>query len=226
MRMKIVGTLLIIALCLYWISASADPRAIEQAPDAPSNIEEVLARLEEKVSAMQTLKADFIQEKKLAVLDRPLVLKGTIFMQKPDLFAWHVTEPLRYAMVIRKEIIRQWDEDTDQVEEISLSKNPAFKMAIAQMRGWFSGAYKSMLGEYEVTVVEEDPISLQFIPRKASFAREAIDSLTVVFESDERYIRQIRIMEKRGDSTLLTFVDTLLDSPIDPSAWKAEQRVQ
>jgi hypothetical protein len=83
-----------------------------------------------------------------------------------------------------------------------------------------------MLGEYEVTVVEEDPISLEFIPRKASFAREAIDSLTVVFESDERYIRQIRIMEKRGDSTLLTFVDTLLDSPIDPSAWKAERRVQ
>ena len=224
--MKIVGTLLIIALCLYWISASADPRAIEQAPDAPSNVEEVLARLEEKVSAMQTLKADFIQEKKLAVLDRPLVLKGTIFMQKPDLFAWHVTEPLRYSMVIREEIIRQWDEDTDQVEEISLSKNPAFKMAIAQMRGWFSGAYESMLGEYEVTVVEEDPISLEFIPRKASFAREAIDSLTVVFESDESYIRQIRIMEKRGDSTLLTFVGTLLDSPIDPSAWKAEQRVR
>jgi outer membrane lipoprotein-sorting protein len=178
------------------------------------------------MSAMQTLKADFIQEKKLAILDRPLVLKGTIFMQKPALFAWHVREPMRYSMVIRDEVIRQWDEDTDQVEEVSLSKNPAFKMAIRQMRGWFSGAYKSMLGEYEVTLIEEDPISLEFIPRKSAAMQEAIDSLTIVFESDERYIRQMRIMETKGDSTVLTFVNTLLDSPIDPSAWKAEQRVQ
>ena len=224
--MKIQGTLLTIALCLHSTSASADSPALEQAPDGPSKIEEVLARLEGKVSPVQTLKADFVQEKKLAVLDRPLVLKGTLFMQKPDLFAWHVREPLRYSMVIRGEIIRQWDEDTDQVEELSLSKNPAFKMAIGQMRSWFSGEYKSMLGEYEVTVVEEDPISLEFIPRRTALAQDAIDSLTVVFESDESYIRQIRIVEKRGDSTLLTFVDTLLDSPIDPSAWKAEQRVQ
>ena len=224
--MKVEGTLLAIALCLHWVSASAEAPAIEEALDAPSNIEEVLARLERKLSAMQTLKADFIQEKRLAILDRPLVLKGTIFMQKPALFAWHVREPLRYSMVIRDEVIRQWDEDTDQVEEVSLSRNPAFKMAIRQMRGWFSGAYKSMLGEYEVTVIGEDPISLEFIPRKSAAMRETIDSLTIIFDNDERYIRQMRIMERKGDSTVLSFVNTLLDSPIDPSAWKAEQRVQ
>jgi len=129
-------------------------------------------------------------------------------------------------LVIRDEMVRQWNEDTNQLEEVSLSENPAFKMAIGQMRGWLSGAYRSMLGEYEVTVVGEDPISLEFIPRKTTFAREVIDSLTVVFESDERYIRHIRIMERNGDITLLTFLDTLLDSPIDPSAWKAERRVR
>jgi outer membrane lipoprotein-sorting protein len=226
MRMKREVMLLALALSLYSISGSADPPVLEQPPDTPSDIEEVLARLEEKVSALETLRADFIQEKRLSVLDRPLVLKGTIFVQKPDLFAWHVTEPLRYSLVIRDEMVREWNEDTNQLEEVSLSENPAFRMAIGQMRGWLSGAYRSMLGDYEVTVVEEDPISLEFIPRKTAFAREVIDSLTVVFESDERYIRRIRIMERNGDSTLLTFVDTLLDSPIDPSAWKAERRVR
>jgi hypothetical protein len=77
-----------------------------------------------------------------------------------------------------------------------------------------------------VTLIEADPISLEFIPRNSAATQEAIDSLTIVFESDERYIRQMRIMERNGDSTILTFVNTLLDSPIDPSAWKAEQRVQ
>jgi len=212
--MKKKGTVLAFFLCLFWISAHAE------------STEEVLGRLEEKISGLQTLRAEFIQEKNLAVLDQPLVLKGTIFMEKPGLFAWHVREPLRYSMVIKGEVIRQWDEDTDHVQKVSLSKNPAFKVAIRQMRDWFSGAYKSMLGEYRVTVLGEDPISLKFIPRETAFSHELIDSVTVVFESDERYIRQIQITEKRGDSTLLTFVDALLNTPIDGAAWKVKQRVQ
>jgi outer membrane lipoprotein-sorting protein len=129
-------------------------------------------------------------------------------------------------MVIRGEVVHQWDEDTQRVEKTSLSKNPVFKMAIQQLRDWLSGAYRSMLGEYRVTILEEEPISLEFIPRDAALAREVIDSVTVVFDRDEQYIRQIHIVEKRGDRTVLTFVDTLLNTPISPSAWQAKQDVQ
>ncbi|MFW9817801.1 MAG: outer membrane lipoprotein carrier protein LolA [Candidatus Thorarchaeota archaeon] len=220
-----MATSLALVLCLFLPSASAEPPTGGKSPPA-STIEDVLGRLEERMSAMQTLRTDFIQEKHLAVLDRPLVLKGTVFMQKPGLFAWHVREPLRYSMVIRGETVRQWDEDSDRVQEISLSKNPAFGMAIRQMRDWFSGAYRSMLGDYEVALVDQAPVSLRVIPRNTALARQVIGSVTVVFERDERYIKRIEVVEEGGDRTLLTFVDTLLNSPIDPSAWKFEQRVR
>jgi outer membrane lipoprotein-sorting protein len=224
--MKKKGTLLILVLCLCWTTAGSEPPATEQAPATPGNVEEALASLEARMSAVQTLQSAFVHEKRLAILEQPLVLKGTIFMEKPALFAWHVREPMRYSMVIRDEVVRQWDEDTQRVQTISLSKNPAFKIAIRQMRGWFSGAYKSMLAEYEVTVLNEAPISLKFIPRQGSFAKAAIESVMVVFESDEGYIREMHIAERGGDSTLLTFVDTLLNAPIEPSAWKVELRVR
>ena len=215
-----------LCLCLYWSPVSPASAENDRDPDAPSDVEEVLARLEERASGMQTLRTDFIQRKYLAVLDQPLVLKGSIFMQKPDLFSWVVREPLRYSMVIRGEMVHQWDEDTQRVEKMSLSKNPVFKMAIQQLRDWLSGAYTSMLGEYSVTVLQEDPISLEFIPRETALAREVIGSVTVVFDRDQHYIRKIHILEKRGDKTLLTFVNTLLNTPIPPSAWKAKQDVQ
>jgi len=211
---------------LSWAAASAEPPAKKQGADESSRVEEVLARLEERMSAVQSLKANFVQEKHLAVLEQPLILRGSIFMQKPDLFAWHVREPLRYSMVIEGETISQWDGDTGQVQKISLSKNPPFKVAIRHMRDWFSGAYRSMLGEYEVTVLDEDPISITFVPRISTFAQELIERVTIIFESDERYIRQIRIVERRGDSTLLSLGDTALNTAIDPSAWKVGQRVR
>lgn len=224
--MKRPGALLPLVLCLLCLRAEGEAAGAEQAPGSPVGVEEVLARLEAGVAVVRSMESGFVQEKHLALLDEPLVLKGTIFMQKPDLFAWHVEEPLRYSMVIRGESMRQWDEDSGQIQEISLSKNPAVKMAIRQMREWFAGAYKSMLGEYEVTILAEQPTSLRFVPREGAVARSVLDSVTVVFEKEERYIRQIHIVERRGDSTLLTFVNTLLNRPIDPSAWKLEQRVR
>ena len=211
-------------LCLYALLILASPPSL--ASDESADLEEVLERLEDRVSGIQTLKADFEQQKFLAVLDQPLVLRGTIFMEKPDLFSWIVREPLRYSMVIDGEVVRQWDEDTQRVEKISLSKNPVFKMAIQQLRDWLSGAYKSMLGQYEVTLLDQDPIALEFIPRDAALAHEVIDRVTVEFDRGERYIWRIHILEKQGDRTLITFVNTLLNAPIAPTAWKVEQDVQ
>ena len=213
----------VLCLCLFWIPASAgSEEALETSPD----VKEVLSQLENRMSGVQTLTADFIQEKHLVVLEEPLVLTGTIYMQTPDHFSWIVREPLRYSMVIRGEVVHQWDEDTQRIQKMSLSKNPVFKTAIRQLRDWLSGAYGSMLGEYEVTVLEREPISLEFIPRDTALAREVIDRVTVEFERDEHYIRQIQILEKQGDRTVLTFANTLLNSPIAPSAWKVKQDVQ
>ncbi len=226
MKMRFDRILLILVLCLCWRTADSEPLADEGVAAAPANVEAVLARLEERMSAVQTLKSGFVQEKRLVILEQPLVLKGTIFMEKPELFAWHVKEPVRYSMVIRDDVVRQWDEDTQRVQTVSLSKNPGFKMAIRQMRGWFSGAYRSMLGEYEVTVVNQAPLSIEFTPREGGFAEGVIEGVTIVLESDERYIRELQIAETGGDSTRLVFVDTLLNAPIDPSAWKVEPRVR
>lgn len=216
----------ILCLCLSWIPASAGLAADGQTPEASPEVREILSRLEERLSGIQTVQADFVQEKHLVVLEKPLLLKGTLFMQKPDRFAWIVREPLRYSMVIRGEVAHQWDEDTRRVEKIPLSKNPVFKTAMRQLQSWLSGAYTSMIGEYEVTVLARDPITLEFIPRDAALAHEVIERVTVEFDHDERYIRRIEILERRGDRTVLTFVNTRLNSPIESSAWKVKQDVR
>ena len=63
------GKLFILSLCLLWVSASAEPLSGDGSSGPSGNVEAVLARLEEKASLVQTLKANFIQEKNLAVLD-------------------------------------------------------------------------------------------------------------------------------------------------------------
>ncbi|MBU1713004.1 MAG: outer membrane lipoprotein carrier protein LolA [Proteobacteria bacterium] len=198
-----------------------------QAPEKiRTELTDVLSRLEKKMSGIKTLKTGFVQEKELAVFKQKVVLKGTIYIEKPARLAWHVNEPMKYIMVISHDMISQWDEDTNKVQKISLSKNPAFEAVIGQMQKWFSGAYTPLLKEYEITLLKENPASLKFTPRAATFAGNVIKSVTVDFRKDEQYINRIFIEEKSGDTTKLSFVDTQLNIPLEDSVWKVNPGVK
>jgi len=198
-----------------------------QAPEKTrTDLNMVLSRLEKKMSGIKTLKTSFVQEKELAVFKQKVVLKGTIYIEKPARLAWHVNEPMKYIMVISQNMISQWDEDTNKVQRISLSKNPAFEAAIGQMREWFSGAYTPLLKEYEIILLKDNPASLKFTPRTATFAGNVIKSVTVDFRKDEQYINRIFIEEKSGDTTNLSFVDTHLNIPLEDSIWKVDPGVK
>ena len=226
MTMKLRTIVLILYVCMLGIDVYAEPSVNEESQPTVSDIGEVLGRLEEKMSRMQTLKTSFIQEKDLAIFNQKVVLKGTIFLQKPSLFAWHVKEPVRYSLVIKGDVLRQWDEDTNRVQQVSLEKNPAFQAVIGQMRKWFSGTYTSMLKEYNVTILKQYPASLKFTSLESTVVSKVINSVIIIFREDERYIHQIRLEEKSGDSMLLTFVETQLNVPIDAAAWEVRPRVR
>lgn len=190
-------------------------------PGAP-NLAAVLSRLEERMSKIKTLQTHFCQEKNLAIFDQKVILKGTISLQKPNLFAWHVNEPIRYSLIIKDTSAIQWDEDTKQIQHISLSKNTGYKIIAKQLKEWFSGTYSSMREQYDITILNSDPVCLKFDPRQDTMASKAVSSVAVTFDKDEQYIQKISIKEKNGDSTLLTFSNTQLNIPIGAAAWEAK----
>jgi outer membrane lipoprotein carrier protein len=189
---------------------------------AAQDITVVLGELENTMKEIKTVQADFIQEKNLALFEQKIVLKGKVFIQKPDLLSWRVFTPLRYSMVMRGAMISQWDEDTNKVQSVSLDKNPSFQVAIAQMQNWFCGAYTSMQGDYTIVAVSKRPLVLEFTPKENALARNFITRVTVSFQDDSRYLKELRIEEKSGDSTGITFMNTLLNQPIPPKSWEVK----
>lgn len=204
-------------VCLQIVNTYAD--------NSPRDIKAVLEDLEKTMSGTRTISTDFIQEKNLALFNQKIILKGKVFIQKPGLLSWRVITPMRYSMVMKGNTISQWDEDTNQVQQVSLAKNPSFQVAIAQMQNWFCGTFKSMLDDYNITLITEHPITLEFIPLENSVTRNFIKRVTVIFQNDERYIKEVSIEEKNGDSTSLVFVNAQLNQPIKPSAWEVRADV-
>ena len=181
-----------------------------------SKVQDPLARIEQKLSLIHTLRADFIQEKELSLFDKKIMIEGVLCFDRPDFFAWHVTKPMVYSMVINGGIIRQWDEETRKVQKFNVESNPALQMMVVRMREWFTGNFTGFLADYEYSVEKENPLTFVFIPKKNGGMADVVEKVKIIFRDDENYIRQIEISEKGGDKNVLIFTDIILNEPLNP----------
>ncbi|OGW42615.1 MAG: hypothetical protein A2X57_00920, partial [Nitrospirae bacterium GWD2_57_8] len=172
-----------------------------------------------------TLKTEFRQEKHLAIFRDAVVLQGRIFLQKPNRIAWHVDRPVKYSVVISDTTVRQWDEETDRVQQVSLAGNPILQNVLRQLTVWFSGAYGTLLEEYDVLVIESSPVVLRFQPKKNNMASRMVRHIQVEFRDDGRYLKKITVLEQGGDRTDITFTNTLFDVPVESGDFEVKRRV-
>jgi len=216
--MKKLIIIFLLLICMGYSGLYAD--------DTAKDLDTILGVLQEKMSKVSSIQTDFVQEKNLALFKQKLILKGKIFIQKPGMLSWRVFTPLVYSLVIRGSQISQWDQDTNQVQSISLANNPSFQVAIQQMQNWFSGTYKTMQGDYQIRLISQQPLKLEFIPKQSSVARNFIQRVTVLFQDNQEYIKEIDILEKSGDNTLLTFMNARLNQKISASVWEVKTDVR
>ena len=210
MNVRSLSALFLLGLSAWLQAAEAtiEPRVTER-----------LKRLESQLSSVQTLKADFVQEKQMAILENVLVLKGRITLQQPDKVAWRVQSPIRYGMVIDGSALRQWSEDTQAVQQFSLAGNPVFAAAVKQIQSWFSGNYLALTHEFEVAILADAPLAVQFTPRKSSPAREVVRRIVMRFGPDERFLKSLEVEETGGDKMNLVFRETALNPTLTKEEW-------
>jgi outer membrane lipoprotein-sorting protein len=194
--------------------AQAAAPATQPAPPA------LLQSLQRQLQSVQTVQADFVQEKHLAMLDHTLIIRGRFALQRPDRVIWIVQSPLGYAISVHGDQVRQWDQDSNQVQTIHLGDDPTFKAITDQIHAWFLGDYQTLAQSYDIWVQSRDPLCLAFAPKPATLVAKLIDRVTVTFSGDRKYIQSMQIRQAGGDRTTLSYSHTQLNKAIPPETWE------
>ncbi|MGD0463268.1 MAG: outer membrane lipoprotein carrier protein LolA [Tepidisphaeraceae bacterium] len=211
-----------IGLGLAGLSAAADPttQPAGSQPAATRVSPELVKHIQHQLQDVTTVEADFVELKNLAVLNHTLTIRGHMALEKPGKFIWIVREPVRYAIRLEDDEVRQWDEDTDRVDVIRLGGDPTYKAISDQMRAWFLGNYGALAKDYEVDVLSENPLSLRFEPQADSVVAKFMQRIVLTFAADQRYIEKMVVSETGGDTTTLEFVHTQLNQPVKDDIWR------
>lgn len=187
---------------------------------AAEPIPEILGQMEKAMADVKTVKTRFVQEKKMALFNHPLITRGRIWVEPPAHLLWRIDSPMRYALAIDGQRARQWDEETGKTMSMSLDGNPVFSAVTEQLNAWFGGRYGMLAQDYDIAQQSISPAAFVFVPKPAAPSAKMLKAVTVVFREDARYIASIQIDDCGGDVTTLRFEDTELNVPLDPQVWE------
>jgi len=183
-------------------------------PPRPTWTGSGLEALLEDFSTMTGLSARFREERRLALLEEPLVSQGVVYFAPPDRLVRHVGEPLASTFLVQGSEISFGS--TDEVRNLDLAASPVLRSLVDGIRLVLAGDVGALRESFRIDFESgaaaagagERRWRILLEPLQAS-ARDAIASIS--FSGRGRTPTELRVVERGGDETVTTFSEVRAD---------------
>jgi outer membrane lipoprotein-sorting protein len=175
--------------------------------------DEARERVARVAAGIENIQAAFEQKKNLSMFRETLVSSGRFAYARPDRLRWELLKPVKSGFVLRGSVGERWHEMLDRRETFSVDRDPVMRAVSEQLMAWASADFKRLEAQYEIATLKDSPARFRLVPRSA-LLREQLDSIEVSFASGDRYVEEVLVREKNGDSTRLTFTGVQLNAAL------------
>ncbi len=184
------------------LAAQPATGGVNTADSSVPSLDSLLAQLHE----MPGLKARFREEKRMALLAKPLVSEGTLHFAPPAKLARYTKYPVRSWLVIDEHRIGYGDELGG--EQLNLDRNPAARLFVDSFMNILAGNRSALERIYDIDVTPRSDGAagwqLVLVPLVAPL-RDVIERVEVQGRASK--LDGMRVVEVVGDETLTTFFE-------------------
>jgi outer membrane lipoprotein-sorting protein len=159
---------------------------------------------------VDSVQADFIQEKQLPILARPIFSKGQFVFQAPGSLRWEYFSPIRTVLLMHDGHTRKFiQHDGDFVEEQGMGVD-SMQIVLQEITGWLDGEITDT-ATFQVQSKEDDRIVLT--PREAALAK-IISRIELKLLGKSGLMESVTLYEGPGSLTKMVFSNGLLNTKI------------
>ncbi len=211
----------IVLVCLAILTGMALLRGIPATPvDAASRdlFDELYARGQKQNAGLKTLTASFTESSTAALLAKPLIERGTVYVERPGRVALRYTDPdARVVIIDGGRLTVSWPSAKIQnVKDIGAAQRRVQKYFIDssadELRGHFTvsaQAAEDRPGTYLITMV----------PKRKQI-QEGMTKLELWLDRTSLLLAAMRMTFPSGDTKTMAFADIKPNAPIDPEVFK------
>lgn len=179
-------------------------------------------RIRKEAGNIQTINAQFIQEKHLEILIKPLISKGAFYFRAPGStgsgsLRWEYFSPIRSILLMHDGKVRRFIENENGFKEDASPGLQAMEMVLQEITLWLKGEFSenpnyhaSLEGDHKIVMVPVNKAFSKIIQRIEILLSDrpgVIDTVTI-YEGENSFTR-IRFMNVKINQGL---VDALFES--------------
>ena len=159
---------------------------------------------------VNTVSAEFIQEKHMKILFRPLVSKGVFHFRSPNSLRWEYRAPVKNIMVMHRGKTTRYIEKNGTITEDSGVSLPFMQMMLQEITRWIEGRFEENKA-FQARLAPGRMIVLS--PKEKNTAR-MIKQIEIRLSDRPGAIKSVTIYEGENTFTRLEFKKVILNPPL------------
>jgi len=201
---KPVGTAFFFLFFLFTISGGKSIRAESDR----------FMRIRQEAKNIKSLQADFVQQKQMKILVKPLISKGRFFFKQPASIRWEYLTPFKSVVMMHQGEVRRFFKKNGKVVRDSGASLQAMQVVMQNITHWLGGRFDKN-SDFKM-VVKKDRILL--IPSKPMPGM--IDRVELLLSTQPGIIESITIYEDKENYTKIEFKSLEINRPIADSVFQ------
>jgi hypothetical protein len=172
--------------------------------------------LKSAAASVTSLSADFVQEKHMQILARPLVSSGVFYFQSPSSLRWEYRAPVRTILLMHDNRTERYVETGHGLIKETGAGLQAMQIVLEQISQWLGGRFDE--NPMFTANLEPGP-KIVLTPKEKSFTR-MIHHIDLVLSERPGVIDSVFIYESEDSFTKLVFKNAVLNQPIDAALFR------
>jgi outer membrane lipoprotein-sorting protein len=168
--------------------------------------------IREAASAVRSVRADFVQEKRLPILTRPLRSEGSFSFRRPGSIRWEYESPVQSALLSDGREVRRFLKQGDAWVPESGAGMEAMRVVLDEISCWMAGRFDES-ETFSATLRAGSPTTIELLPRDAAMA-EFVTRIVVTLAETPGAVAAIEIFEGETGSTRIEFRDMELNAEL------------
>jgi len=204
---------------MVWVLFFAAAVFASTSAAATARANDSLEKLRAAAEKISSISGDFVQEKHMPILARPLIAKGYFAYQRPSSLRWEYRKPLQSVLLLHDGDVNRYIHTEKGWQADAAANLQSMDFILQEISSWLNGRFDdnplfhaTMGKDRTVILTPKDKSMDQFIRR-----------IELVMADQPGVMKQVTIFEGEDTFTRFTFVDPHINGKIPPSAFRKIQ---